>query len=292
MRIAPLSRRIGSTALVLMLGLALAACGDDSTSADSADSSASPSASLSSAPSGSSSEEPSSDESSASAAGSAELSAEEFYPAVMNAMRGAETFAFSTTSGEGAEESTVSGVARFGGDSVEMKASSTGAQAMEMIMVDQMMYMKAPDMGLGEKYLKIDLSDPKSLFGMIGKATDPEVMFKAMETPEKLEFLGEEEVDGVVTNHYRITIDPTDYLKAMDFPESMAGSLPKEMVNEMWVDADNLPRKFSQTSQTPAPGGGAPVATTTQGFYSDFGKDVEISAPPADQISTQTLPSF
>ena len=146
------------------------------------------------------------------------------------------------------------GQARFGDDGVEMKASSTGAQAMELILVDQAMYMKSPDLGTGDKWLKIDLSDPNSLFGMIGKATDPEVMFKAMEAPKKLELVGAEEVDGVETNHYRITMDPTKYLEAMEFPAAMADMLPKELVTEMWVDGDNLPRKFSQTLEVPAAG--------------------------------------
>ena len=52
-----------------------------------------------------------------------------------------------------------------------------------MILLGQAMYMRSPDLGTGDKWLKIDLSDPNSLFGMIGKATDPEVMFKAMESP-------------------------------------------------------------------------------------------------------------
>ena len=78
---------------------------------------------------------------------------------------------------------------RFGDDGVEMKASSTGAGSdqLEMIMVGKAMYMKSPELGtgLGDKWLRIDLSDPNSLFGMIGKATDPEVMFKAMEEPRR-----------------------------------------------------------------------------------------------------------
>jgi len=184
----------------------------------------------------------------------------------------------------------MSGQAEFGDDGVEMKASSTGAQSMEVILVDQVMYMKSPDMGTGDKYLKIDLSDPSSIFGMLGKATDPEVMFKAMETPKKLELVGEDEVDGVATNRYRITIDPAEYLEAMEFPPAMAEFLPKEIVTEMWVDGDNLPRKFAQTTETPSPSGGEPTSSTTEGTYSDFGVDVDIEAPPADQISKQGLP--
>jgi hypothetical protein len=202
-------------------------------------------------------------------------------------LQDAETFAFETTSDTAGQAQTMSGTARFDDEGIAMQATGSGAQAMDMILLGQAMYMKSPDLGTGDKWLKIDLSDPDSLFGMIGKATDPEVMFKAMETPKKLELVGTEEVDGVETNHYRITLDPTQYLKAMEFPAAMAEMLPKELVTEMWVDADNLPRKFTQTTEIAAMGGGKPTSSTTEGTYSDFGTDVEIEAPPASEVTEQ-----
>ncbi|WP_416955675.1 hypothetical protein ACNKF0_03160 [Nocardioides sp. T5] len=286
MRVTPLARRLGSAALVLTMGVGLAACSDDSGSGESTSSAtdestdASTDESTDDGATGEETEEP-------AEASLAELSADEFYPAVMEAMREAETFAFETTSGSAGQTQTMTGQARFGADGVEMQASSTGAQAMEMILLGKAMYMKSPDLGTGDKWLKIDLSDPNSLFGMIGKATDPEVMFKAMEAPKKLELIGSEDVDGVETNHYRITLDPTQYLKAMEFPAAMADMLPDELVTEMRVDADDLPRKFTQTMQIPAVGGGKPTTTTTEGTYSDFGTDVEIEEPPASQVTQQ-----
>jgi hypothetical protein len=208
----------------------------------------------------------------------------------MEAMKDAETFTFQTVSESGGQSQTMEGLARFGDDGVEVKAASTGAQPMELILIDQAMYVKSPDLGSGDKWLKIDLSDPSSLFGMIGKATDPEAMFKAMETPKEVELLGSEEVDGVPTNHYRVTLDPANYLAAMGLPASMGGMLPEELVTEMWVDGDNLPRKFSQALEVPSVAGGKPTSTTSEGTYSDFGTDVDIEAPPADQVTEDMFP--
>jgi hypothetical protein len=283
MRVTSLARRLGSAALVLTMGAGLAACSDDSGSTDSSSSVTDESADGAEEPADDSADEPEE----ASEASLTELSAADFYPSVMAALQDAETFAFETTSGTGGQTQTMSGTARFSDEGVEMQATGTGAQAMDMILLGQAMYMKSPDLGTGDKWLKIDLSDPDSLFGMIGKATDPEVMFKAMETPKKLELVGSEEVDGVETNHYRITLDPTQYIKAMEFPAAMAEMLPKELVTEMWVDADNLPRKFAQTTEVPATGGGQPTTSTTEGTYSDFGTDVEIEEPPASQVTEQ-----
>jgi len=280
MRLTPLARRLGSAALVLTIGVGVTACSDDSAAESASDSSPDSS-------SDASSDSGSADEPTEEAEAPAELSAEDFYPEVMAAVQDAETFTFTTVSSSAGQTQTMTGEARFSDDGIEMKASSEGPQAMELVLLGQAMYMKSPELGTGDKWLKIDLSDPDSLFGMIGKATDPEVMFKALETPKKLELVGAEDVDGVATNHYRITVDPAKYVEAMEFPAAMADMLPKELVTEMWVDADNLPRKFSQTMEVPAMGGGKPTTSTSEGTYSDFGTDVDIEAPPSSQVTEQ-----
>ena len=284
MRVTSLARRLGSAALVLSVGVGLTACSGDSSGSDAS------SASDSGSDAGSATSDESDDAEEAEEAALTELDAAGFYPAVMEAMREAETFTFQTVSESGGQSQTMEGQARFGDDGVEMKAASTGAQPVEVIMVGRAMYLKSPDLGTGDKWLKIDLSDPNSLFGMIGKATDPEVVFKAMEAPKKVELLGTEEVDGVETNHYRVTMDPSQYLDAMEFPTSMADMLPEELVTEMWVDGDNLPRKFSQSLDVPSVSGGTSTSTASEGTYSDFGTDVEIEAPPADQVTEDMFP--
>lgn len=288
MRVSSLARRLGSAALVLTVGAGLAACSDDSSDPDSSSSASDTSSDSSS--SDDSTDDSEETEETEDAAAMTELDGAGFYPAIMDAMKEAETFNFQTVSTSGGQSQTMEGQARFGDDGVEMKASSTGGQAMELILIDKSMYLKSPDLGTGDKWLKVDLSDPNSLFGMIGKATDPEVMFKAMEAPKKLELIGTEEVDGVETNHYRITMDPTKYLAAMEFPAAMADMMPKELVTEMWVDGDDLPRKFSQTLDVPSAAGGKATTTTSEGTYSDFGTDVEIEAPPADQVTEDMFP--
>ena len=288
MRVPSLSRRLGAAALVLTVGVGVSACGSDS-GGDSGSDDSSSSASDGSGSGDSSTDEATedtSDEETTDGSSVAELSADDFYPSVMAAMEEAGSFTFTTTSDSAGQAQEMTGEARFGDDGIEMKATGSGAQSMEMILIDKAMYMKSDAFGTGDKWLKIDLSDPNSLFGMIGKATDPEVMFKAMESPKKLELIGSEEVDGVETNHYQITMDPTSYLEAMEFPEAMADMLPKELVTDMWVDGDNLPRKFTQTVEVKTPNGGPATKSTTEGTYSDFGTDVEVEAPPASQVTT------
>jgi hypothetical protein len=76
----------------------------------------------------------------------------------------------------------------------------------------------------------------------------------------------------------------------MEFPAAMADMLPKEMVTEMWVDGDDLPRKFSQALELPAQAGGTGTSSTSEGTYSDYGTEVQIEAPPADQVTEDLFP--
>ena len=284
MRVTTLARRLGSAALVAGLALGAAGCSDDSSSGtDSAgqgaaeEDGAEPSASEEATDEESAAEEP-------SAEAPAELSAEDFYPTVIGALSDAETFAFETTTDVGGQTTSVTGQGRYTDGGMEMKASSTGAQAMDMILVDQVFYMKAPQLGLGDKWVKFALDGPGgSLFGMLAKATDPESMFKAMETPKRLEVVGTEEINGVATNHYRITVDAADYVEAMEFPAEMASYFPDEFVSDMWVDGDGRPHKYSQTIEIPAQDGGKSTTSTNEGTYHDYGIEVDIEAPPASE---------
>lgn len=280
-----LSRRLGVAALLTTLALTTAACGGDSGSEASTGTDTSESI-----------EEPSAEESSGSSESSGdleELEPAEFYPAVMGALQEAGTFAFSistSTDSAGAGAMDMQGVMRYddGGIDMEATGSGQGADGLEMIMLDQVLYLTGAGMGMDlgdKKWLKIDMSDPDSIFGMLGKSTDPALMFKAMEEPKEFELLGTEEVDGVETNHYRVVMDTAAYTEAMEIPAQMSSAMPEDIAVEMWVDADNLPRKFRQELEVPAMAGGQASSSTTEGTYSDYGTDVTIEAPPASEVS-------
>jgi hypothetical protein len=278
-----LARRLGAATLLTGLALTSAACGSESDS----DSEASTGSDTSQ-----SSEETSTEEEPAdSSADLEELEAAEFYPAVMEALQEAGSFAFtltSTTEGSDAGGMEMDGVMRYDDQGVDLRASGTaqGSQELEMIVLDKVLYMSGMGMDLGDKkWFKVDMSDPNSLFGMLGKSTDPQLMFKAMEEPKSFELLGTEEVDGVETNHYEVVMDTSAYAEAMEIPAQMATSLPEDIAVEMWVDADDLPRQFRQELELPAAGGAEPSTTTTEGTYSDYGTDVTIEAPPASEVS-------
>lgn len=270
------ARRLGAASLLTTLVLTSASCGGD---ADTTATDESSSSETSQSP----------DDTSEETSGDLEeLAAEEFYPAVMAAMQEAESMGFSVTTTGGMVATEMTGVMEYADDGIAMEASSTGAQGMEMVMLDKVLYVSGGGLPLpdGKKWFKVDMSDPNSLFGQLGKATDPSLMFKAMEAPKEFELLGTEEVDGVETNHYNVVMDTATYAAALDLPAELANFLPKEIGIEMWVDADNQPRKFHQELEMPsATAGGKPTQSTTDGSYFDFGVDVDVAAPPAAEVA-------
>lgn len=271
-----LARRLGAASLLTTLVLTSASCGGDDEGTATDDT-------------GSETTDDSTDDETEEASGDLEeLSADEFYPAVMAALQEAESMGFSITSSGGDAATEMSGVMEYEDDGISMEASSTGAQAMEMVMLDKVLYISGGGLPLpdGKKWFKVDMTDPDSLFGQLGKSTDPNLMFKAMETPKEFELLGTEEVDGVETNHYNVVMDTSSYAEALDLPAEVAKFLPKEIGIEMWVDADNQPRKFHQELEVPSmSGGGEPTLSTTEGTYYDFGTEVDVEAPPAAEVA-------
>ena len=271
-----LARRLGAASLLTTLVLTSASCGGDDEGTATDDT-------------GSETTDDTTDDETEEASGDLEeLSADEFYPAVMAALQEAESMGFSITSSGGDAATEMSGVMEYDDDGISMEASSTGAQAMEMVMLDKVLYISGGGLPLpdGKKWFKVDMTDPDSLFGQLGKSTDPNLMFKAMETPKEFELLGTEEVDGVETNHYNVVMDTSSYAEALDLPAEVAKFLPKEIGIEMWVDADNQPRKFHQELEVPSmSGGGEPTLSTTEGTYYDFGTEVDLEAPPAAEVA-------
>ena len=276
-----LARRLGAASLLTTLVLTSASCGGD---ADTTATDESSSSDTSDSP-----DDSTADGDTEEASGDLEeLSADEFYPAVMAALQEAESMGFSTTTSGGPTANEMTGVMEYDDDGIAMQASSTGAQAMEIVMLDKIMYISGAGLPLpeGKKWLKVDLSDPDSLFGQLGKSTDPSLMFKAMAAPKEFELLGTEEVDGVETNHYNVVMDTAAYAEAVDMQPEVAKFLPKEIGIEMWVDADNQPRKFHQELEVPSmSGGGEPTLSTTEGTYYDFGTEVDVEAPPAAEVA-------
>lgn len=167
---------------------------------------------------------------------------------------------------------------KYDGETPSMAMTmSMGAQgSMEMRMVEGFLYMKMPGQG-GDKWLKMDMEKAMSELGMgdLMDQMDPAAGFEMYaDAFTGATLIGEEKVDGDDTKHYTVTIDTS---KVESFKKLPTGTdLPKTLDYDIWLDDDNRMRK----TLIEIPGGG-----TVEMVISDFGKDVDVKAPPASDIS-------
>lgn len=159
----------------------------------------------------------------------------------------------------------------------DLAMTMPGLGDLRMIMIGSVIYMKSPQMG--EKFLKLDLSDPSGPFGPMAE------MFEGLDPATQLEqfqegitsirFVGEESLQGEDMRHYVIALDPSRIEQFRGQPG--VGRLG-ELTYDAWFDSEHRVRQVEMTM----PGQAAGSMRTT---VSDLGKDVDIQAPPDSQVA-------
>lgn len=160
-----------------------------------------------------------------------------------------------------------------------MTGGALGGDA-QFILLDRVIYLKMPGLTQGDKFVKVDADesgDPMAemLRGMLNQL-DPSQTFKAFDAVTKLQEKGTQEIDGVETTHYTVTVDTQAALRAQGMQGQVPqGQLPKTLDYDVWVDDENLVRKLRMDVQQ------AKVDMT----LSQWGEPVDISAPPPGQTT-------
>jgi hypothetical protein len=142
----------------------------------------------------------------------------------------------------------------------------------------------------GKEWLKVDIGKAGMRLGFNFKAvmgtTPADVLKQLQRTSEPIETVGEEEIDGVETTHYRASIDPAK-IPAADRLQRLSGSRYRPI--DVWVDGDDLVRqvRFDYTAKVdPAQTTRARVRLTMKLF--DFGTTVDVEPPPASLVVDAT----
>ncbi|MER7081234.1 hypothetical protein SAMN02982929_06550 [Saccharopolyspora kobensis] len=181
---------------------------------------------------------------------------------------------------------------------VEKTAMGCTGGPSEMVVTTDGIFMKSPQLAqLGgdpsKPWLKVPANDEMAQqFGELGKIGDFEAMLPAGST---ITSTSEEQVDGKDTTRYEVTTD-LQQASANASGAQQAGlkimldSGVTELKQTVWVDSDGLPVKIDST--TPAlkfQGQEIPESQLSM-RYSDWGKPVQITVPPAEQV--QDMPSI
>ncbi len=162
-------------------------------------------------------------------------------------------------------------------------ASSAGT--VEMLLVDKVMYMKMP--GSAGKYFKMSMDQMAQMTGQdLTQAMNPTAQLEKMKSAMKqVTYVGEEDVDGTKTRHYKAVIGTEGIVPSTASPTSLpsGASVPKELPYEIWLDDENRTRKFTMEMDL----GGMDMKY--DGTLDKFGEPVSIAAPPASQV--QPMPT-
>ncbi len=262
--------RRAAPALVLVTALGLAGCsgGDDSATTDT-----------------SASEQAT--EEAQEESGPEALTTEDFMSRIVAAQVAAGSTSMSSTTEAGGQTITTTAdtIITASSQNARMTIGSPTGESIEVRLIDGMIYVN-----LGEpsenKFIQVDPSDPAdplaAQFAGVTSGVDPSQSLRDLEPAVvSVEPSGEpEEVDGVQTQAYDVTIDTSKVGGATAEQFASAGtSLPAQIDYRYWIDEDDLVRKV--TTEV--------MGTTTEILFTSWGADLDVSAPGPDEITEMTF---
>ncbi|MGH2756241.1 MAG: hypothetical protein ACRDI3_00455 [Actinomycetota bacterium] len=195
--------------------------------------------------------------------------------------------------------------AQRGRMSMEM-SGGPGAAAFgttELIFDGLVIYMKSPAFSQipgGKEWVSMDLAAMGDQMGFDMSAlqqlgqNDPTASLYYLRGAKEVKEIGEEEVRGEPTTHYEATINFDDAIAKSpeDIQASLRSTLDQmkawmgkdEMVFDVWLDGDGRMRRQQMTfDYVSGPAAGTSADITIEMF--DFGIPVEVSPPPASQVT-------
>ncbi|MDQ7809740.1 hypothetical protein Q5425_38955 [Amycolatopsis sp. A133] len=184
--------------------------------------------------------------------------------------------------------------------------STSAGQTTEMRLVDKVMYIKLPaeeqkQMGTDKAWAKIsaDGNDPfsQALGGALSQSaeqSDPSKMLDQIAKTGRIISSDQTELNGQKVNHYKVELDVA---KAVDQFTGQVPAAAREKLTDMlkgkdikipaelWLNKDNLPVQVTMDQGPMMQALGAPAGDAKFTMkYSDWGTQVDVTAPPADQV--------
>jgi hypothetical protein len=168
-----------------------------------------------------------------------------------------------------------------------------------MVLNDQAMYMQFPGLAEetgGKHWMRLDLAtlgegNPFAAMAEQFRDADPSKNVEFLEGVKDVTTLGTEDVRGVATTHYKVTIDLKQAIN--DVPESLRATVTEALSQmggdgmlpgEVWLDDDGLPRRFVYDMSLPVGNGGAPAVLHFSMEMFDFGQPVSVTTPPDNEV--------
>jgi hypothetical protein len=255
--------RIATTALsASLLVLGLAGCGED------------PEPATDESPSSGSSESASESPSESSSGESGDADSAAFLQRLEDGM-GEEGSVHVEMKMTGPVQSTASGDTTYGPDGSEMhltvQMSNLPGGAMEMVLVEGKAYMSMPGATQPGQFFEVDKSNPA--FSGLDDGLSPADAFKAFDAGlQSVEEVGDEEIGGEDTTHYRLEVDAEKALGATG--QGSVPGLPETLAYDVWLDSEDRMRRLTYEL----------TGTELTMDMTDWGEPVTIEAPDKSDI--------
>ncbi|MFI9388199.1 hypothetical protein [Kutzneria sp. NPDC052558] len=180
---------------------------------------------------------------------------------------------------------TMTGQGSFGGDASKMAMQlGTAGGAMELRLVDKVAYVKPPASAAqflhsDKPWIKMGGSDDelsKLISGgldQLAQENDPTTFLNQISQGGKVTKTEKTTLDGQAVTHYTVDVDTAKVQAGL--PPQLAGAAGP-MTVDLWLNNENLPLQVTAA---------AGDKYTAKIHYTDWGGQVDVQAPPADQVA-------
>jgi hypothetical protein len=176
----------------------------------------------------------------------------------------------------GGQELTAEGAMSYAetGNEMDISMSLPTGGEVRVVAADGELFASLPGRTPEGTFVRIDPEDPA--MGPLAdqvESMDPLSSFDAFDAGlQEVTFVGEETVDGIEMERYRLEVDTAAAAEGQGEP-SPAG-VPETVVYDLWLDDEDHMRRMTFDLA------GVEAVMT----MSDWGEPVDVSAPPADKI--------
>lgn len=214
------------------------------------------------------------------------LTADDFMSRIVAAQVAAGSATMTSTTQAGGQTVTTTSDTIIGPTSQNSRVTvgSPTGDSIIVLMVDGAIYVNLGSAS-ENKYVQVDPTDTTGPFASLAGAAesaDPSQSLRDLEPAVvSVEPSGDpEEIDGVQTQAYDVVIDTTKVGGVTAEQFAAAGtSVPAEIDYTYWIDGDDLIRKV--TTEV--------LGVTTEILFSNWGADLDVSAPGPDEITQMTF---
>ncbi len=149
--------------------------------------------------------------------------------------------------------------------------------------VDGIFYFTVPDLHTETPWLSLDPSSAAETAALVAQQrglSDPTLVLRLLSKAGPVTYEGTASIEGVATKRYSGAVPAPEALELLGYSGQSVATAGGSFAFEIWLDEADRPVQLSQAVSL----GGVESHLSVE--FSRYGEQVDIVAPPADQVST------